>query len=441
MRCSLKLSVTCAMIGASVVGAQEQIPLPPPDPDQRVPVAAAPEMAPPPNLAGTYPTPLPMPSGANAPLPPYPPPGTYGPPNPPTVMVYPVGDPCFWLGAEGLVWWTQQQPLGVPLLTTGPASQGSNAGNLGAPGTVSLNSPLNLGAAAGLRLFAGGWFDAAHTIGMDGSLFFLQQQTASFGATDRSGTGQFVINEPVVGAPFSTQVSAPGIETGNATVNATTHFGGGDVNLLYNLFRGPSWTVNLLGGFRYLELDESLDIAATSSLFTTTTYSDNFGNVLATAPPGSSVTVFDHFGTRNQFYGGQVGARFQGTRGHWVFSGAGKVALGNVHEQVTINGNTNVFPVNGSPVSLAGGNFATLQSGCYAVNRFAVAPEFQASIGYQFTPCTRAMIGYNFLFLSNVVRPGNQIDNTYDGVVHPLVPMASSSFWAQGLTLSLQFNF
>jgi len=161
-----------------------------------------------------------------------------GAPYPAVVVpVYSTANPCFWFGAEGLVWWTQQQPLGVPLLTTGPASQGGNAGNLGTPGTVSLNAPLDMSAAAGLRLFTGGWFDSAHTIGMDGSLFFLQQQTASFGATDRSGTGQFIINEPVAGAPFSTQVSAPGIESGTASVNARTRFGGGDVNLLYNLYK------------------------------------------------------------------------------------------------------------------------------------------------------------------------------------------------------------
>ena len=46
----------------------------------------------------------------------------------------------------------------------------------------------------------------------------------------------------------------------------------------------------------------------------------------------------------------------------------------------------------------------------------------QLSVGYQFTPWVRGLIGYNFLYLSSVVRPGTQIDNTYDGVVHPLVP-------------------
>ena len=82
--------------------------------------------------------------GRVPPNPVYPPPGPYGPPPgmgvaqpypppypPPGVLAYPLGNPTFWLGVEGLVWWSQRQPLGVPVLTTGPASQGANAGNLG----------------------------------------------------------------------------------------------------------------------------------------------------------------------------------------------------------------------------------------------------------------------------------------------------------------------
>jgi hypothetical protein len=114
--------------------------------------------------------------------------------------------------------------------------------------------------AGGIRAFAGGWFNIDHTIGMDGSLFTLGQQSARYSVIDRSGVGDLVINEPVSGAPFSTQVSAPGIESGSVVVDATMRFGGGDLNVLYNLYRGNGWTINLLGGYRYLQLDESLTI-------------------------------------------------------------------------------------------------------------------------------------------------------------------------------------
>jgi hypothetical protein len=376
---------------------------------------------------------------------PYAPPGEgYDPlayPRPRFVPGDRAANPSLWFGAEALLWWTKNQPLSVPVITTGPASQGANAGNLFAPGTTSLNGPLDYGATGGVRLFAGGWFDTGHVIGMNASIFFLGQQSAGFGTADGSGNGSFVINEPVAGAPFSTQVSAPGIDTGSVSVNATSRFAGGDVNLLYNLYRAGGWTINLLGGYRYLELDESLTITGNSTMFVTTTYTDNLGNVLATAPPGSTITVYDHFGTRNQFNGGQFGAEFQYMQDRWFIGGTVKLAVGATHELISIDGSTNVYPVNGPPVPLAGGNFATLQTGQYAMNRFALAPEAQLNIGYQITPSIRAMIGYNFLYLTSVARPGNQIDNSYDGVVHPIVPMASSAYWTQGLNFSLQFNY
>jgi hypothetical protein len=458
MRHGRSLAVACLVIVAGSLPAQvpEQIPAPAPDP---VPAGQSPP--PPPSTSTQLPAPSPLPPpsyapppGPNAPPSPpyYPPPGPYGPYGPPPGLYPPPGpppwvvfdnitNPSFWIGLDGLVWWTKSQPLSVPLLTTGPGWEGASAGVPGMPGTTSLDSPLNPGVTGGFRLLAGGWFNAAHTIGMDGSFFILAQQVSGFGAIDRSGVGNFVINEPIVGAPFNTQVSAPGVESGDAIVRATTVFGGANVNLLGNLYRDNGWMINLLGGYRYLQLDESLSITANSNLFTTTTYSDNMGDVLATAPPGSSVTTFDQFRTRNQFNGGQIGFQCQYLWRLVSIGGWAKLGIGDTYEEVTVNGNTTVYPVNGSSVPLIGGNYATMQIGRYTANHFALAPEAELKIGYQLFPYLRAQIGYDFIFLSSVVRPGNQIDNTYDGVTHPLVPMANSSFWAQGLTLSLQFTF
>jgi hypothetical protein len=347
-----------------------------------------------------------------------------------------------WFGADALIWWTSRQPLSVPVVTTGPASQPVNPGGLGVPGTVSLNQTLNYGVTGGVQLYAGGWFNTAHTWGIDTSVLVLGTPSSGFTVSDPSGTGAAVINMPVAGAPFSTLVSAPGVDTGSVSVTTWSQFGGVDVNLLYNLVRGGGWTINLLGGFRYYELDEKLNIASSSTLFTTTTYTDGFGNTLAVAPPGSGVTTFDQFRTRNQFYGGQVGAYFQyQSEQRWFVSGWGKLAIGGTQQIVDVNGFTNVFPTNAQPVALSGGNFATSQQSHYVTNHFAIAPSFQLNVGYQFTPFVRGSIGYSFVFLSNVLRPGNQIDNTFDGNLHPLVPFVNSGFWMQGLNLSIQCSF
>ncbi|HXD85430.1 MAG TPA: BBP7 family outer membrane beta-barrel protein [Urbifossiella sp.] len=465
MRHGILLIIACGLGISGELRAQESVPLPPPDPlpsgapqpgnppQVIIPPSTTPlpnyPSSPLPGTPGTMPGQSPVgPYGPYGPPPGMYPPGMYGPPPPgmygPPVRLYrgdPASNPNLWFGIETLIWWSKAQPLSVPLITTGPASQGDNAGALGAPGTASLNQPLNFSASGGARLTFGGWLEPSHTWAAEGNFFVIGQQNTGFGANDHSQAGSFVINEPVVGAPFVTQVSAPGVETGQVDVHATTAFWGFEVNGMYNLLRNEAWTVNLLGGIRYLQLDEHLDITANSALFTNTVYTDNAGNTLATAPPGSTVTVLDQFGTRNEFVGGQAGLRFQYMMNRWSFNGTGTLALGNTHEVVTINGSTTVNPVNASSVFLQGGNFATLQTGTYSMNRFALAPALSLNVGYQFTPFLRGTIGYNIIGLSSVVRPGNQIDNTFDGMVHPLVPFTSSSFWAQGMTLGLQFSF
>jgi hypothetical protein len=361
MRHCMPLAIACVLVGAGILSAQQRSSLGPPESSSAtaptpLPLSlptsqATPALGPPLNSSAASPAsqvapvvgPPPTPSAglpASQVVPAVgPPPNSYTPSAPYTVVPgaysqpyapppvegyeplffprshFAFGDrasnPSIWLGVEGLLVWTKNQPLSVPVITTGPASQGANAGNLGAPGTTSLNGPLDYGVTGGVRFFAGGWFDVGHTIGMDGSIFFLGRQSAGFGALDRSGNGSFVINEPVTGAPFTTQVSAPGVATGGMAVDARSRFGGGDVNFLYDLYRAGGWTINLLAGYRYLELDETLSITANSNTFVTSTFSDNMGNMLASAPPGSTIVVQDRFGTRSQFNGGQLGAEFQ----------------------------------------------------------------------------------------------------------------------------------
>ncbi len=350
-------------------------------------------------------------------------------------------NPNAWVGIESIFWWSKSQPLSVPLVTTGPASQGAAAGMLGVAGTVSLDRPLDFGSQGGLRLYGGGWFDPNHTLGMDASMLFLGQQRAGYSVYDRSGAGNFVINEPVAGAPFITQLSAPGLATGGSTVEATSEFWGFDVNMLYGAIHSDRLTVNLLGGFSYLQLDERLTIAGNSTLLSTLTFTDEVGNPLVDATPGSTVSVFDRFTTRNTFYGGQIGAQVRYGFDRFFVNVVGKLAAGGVQEVVTVRGSSQVFPVNADPISYSGGNYATLQTGRYTSNHFAWSPQLQLSLGYQFTPFIRGTIGYNFLYLSQVVRPGNQIDNAFDGVTRPFVPMNNSAYWTQGINIGIQFGF
>jgi hypothetical protein len=64
-------------------------------------------------------------------------------------------------------------------------------------------------------------------------------------------------------------------------------------------------------------------------------------------------------------------------------------------------------------------------------------------------------VGYTFLYWSQVVRPGNQIDTTVNttqvpthpefgpltGPAQPMVPFRTTDFWAQGISLGVEVTF
>ena len=70
----------------------------------------------------------------------------------------------------------------------------------------------------------------------------------------------------------------------------------------------------------------------------------------------------------------------------------------------------------------------------------------------------KAFVGYNFLYWSNVIRPGDQIDTVIDvnrvprfvppgvivpdaGVQRPAVLFRETDFWAQGINFGVQYRW
>ena len=86
-----------------------------------------------------------------------------------------------------------------------------------------------------------------------------------------------------------------------------------------------------------------------------------------------------------------------------------------------------------------------------------MVPEVGVNVGYNFTPWLRGFLGYNFLYWSNVVRPGEQIDREINvrqipgpnfptggsntTVARPTVPFKSTDFWAHGVNLGLELKY
>src|SRR5262249_19285854 len=138
-----------------------------------------------------------------------------------------------------------------------------------------------------------------------------------------------------------------------------------------------------------------------------------------------------------------------------------KVALGTTNSTVNISGGQNLL-LNGVPTGANAGLLALgTNSGIHHTNSFSVVPEATINLGYQLTPRMKVFVGYTFLYLSNVLRPGEQIDTGIDVTRipnfnpidrngnlittpvanRPAAPMARTDFWAQGINFGLQFKW
>jgi hypothetical protein len=105
----------------------------------------------------------------------------------------------------------------------------------------------------------------------------------------------------------------------------------------------------------------------------------------------------------------------------------------------------------------ANGGYLTQPSnlGSRSQTQFAVIPGVDLNFGIRLTPWASVVVGYSFLYVSSVARPGSQIDHAINASQSPLAfgpaPASSiaspalivhdSDFWVQGLTFSLEFRF
>ena len=84
-------------------------------------------------------------------------------------------------------------------------------------------------------------------------------------------------------------------------------------------------------------------------------------------------------------------------------------------------------------------------------------PEVALSIGYRITPAATVYVGYSFLYASDVARPGEQINRNINptqtvsygndppvnpqGPAQPTFAFNTTDFWAQTLTVGINYRF
>jgi hypothetical protein len=357
-------------------------------------------------------------------------------------------EPCcqrcgvFWGRAEYLLWWVRGAHI-PPLVTTSPdGTPVGIAGVLPAAQILFGNDRINTDVNSGGRFTLGYWCDPCETLGIEDTFFFLGGGDDSFFAASAGS--------PILARPFfNTQTSAqdalliayPNIVIGSISVTSDQTIVGNEVNLRRGLYADCCRRIDVLAGYRFFHLAEGLHVSSNTTA----------GPQATDPPPGTNFVTKDLFDTRSQFNGGQVGVNWQFTNGCWTFDVLAKLALGGVSQRVVINGSTVITPPDEDPSFNEGGVLALASnSGNHNRTRFGVMPELGLNARYHWSPLWTVSVGYTFIGLTNVVRPGDQIDlridpdqlpPPIDSGTFPAFAFKDSDLWLQGINFALECCF
>lgn len=391
----------------------------------------------------------------------------------------------FWIRGEYLGWTLKNSPVPLPLITSASFSD-PIPGAIGQPGTKVLlgNKSVDMGWRNGFQLSAGITLNEVPSISIENSYFLLPKITkkSPLNTTGEPGAPNFAV--PIFdvtgfwglnGVPGETiyilpgpLFGDPGFE-GHFKLKISSLFQGAELNSCIRLGRWAGFNVEGLGGFRWLQLKEKL----------------TFGAHTRTVPnfpfPAGFYNFKDRFKTSNNFFGGQLGIRAHYNNCNWLLESTMKVSLGVLNRRVDIHGvgetlgGNLFFATEGPAQNLIGGIFAQPTNiGKHTKNTFTAIFETGLRAGYQITNCLEIYLGYNFLLISHVARPGDQMNRkinptltgladvsratvgTGSGPIHFGVPGAAEApsgpkepdfhsktrlFWAQGLVAGMMLRF
>jgi hypothetical protein len=388
-------------------------------------------------------------------------------PTPDPWHVAPCGPPeRIWGQVDALMWWTKELPM-PPLVTTSPpGTPQAQAGVIGAQGTQVLfgNEDLFTDPRGGGRLRLGGWLGARRWVGLELDYTVLDDAQTDFLATS--------VGDQILARPFfnvgentlssdSALVAYPNLLVGTIYIDTYSQFETFGVHLLTNILcnfgcrgdegqgecsRDTGFRLDLIGGYRYIGLDEGVTIREAISTSVT---------------PRTGFQAMDQFATSNDFQGGELGVSARYLRRRWWAEGLLKMALGRTDEQIAIDGYTQLVVPPGAEdgsATLLTGDLLALSTniGNYSQKTTAWASEVGLTMGYQLTPQLSVKFGYTLLFLSRAIRPDGAIDLNVNemyipdptspdlvpvGPARPAVAFNDTSYWAQGFNLGLDYRW
>jgi hypothetical protein len=359
-----------------------------------------------------------------------------------------------YLGADYLFWFTRPTRL-PPLVVEGSAQNPGEIPAAGLPDTTIVigGGQTDAAARSGLRVRAGGWLNAEETIGLEGSAFYLQPIDSTFLASSSTRALGISFRDNVnISLPPETSfiIGAQDQASGSSVVHTSTRFWGAELNALCHVTGGSWYRADAIFGFRYLQLREDLSMSSTSAA------APEVGSVLFQGNSffdPASITIADEFRTRNDFYGGQVGAHILAQHGIWFADFRATVAAGVTREVVNINGSTSLTTSDGT-VTVPGGLFAQATNiGSHSNTQFTLVPAGDVSVGCELFGFLRLSLGYSAIYWSQgVFRPATELDRTVSSTAipaqnptsegsRPIPQLQRQDFWGQGIHFGAELTF
>jgi hypothetical protein len=300
--------------------------------------------------------------------------------------------PRGWVTTEYLFAWIRSDKT-PPLLTTGLTTD-ATPGALLLPYTKGIyGGDINFEDRQGLRITVGANLSDEWSI--DANYFFLDGRHPLYFA---SSPGTPVLARPFfnvnTGLQDSSLTTYPGLLQGTISIDSYSFMEGTELNGRFDLWTSENIRVRGIAGLRWLNLREGLAI-------------EEFTQITMPGPlNGLPLGDEDLFRTRNDFLGGQLGIETEFRYQRWTLDLYGKCAIGDMRQDVRIQGATDLF---GAVVP--GGLFAVSSNvGNYARDRFGIVPEAGVKLEAELCRHVSVFAGYTFLYMNDVARPGSQVD-------------------------------
>lgn len=351
-------------------------------------------------------------------------------------------DPCF--QCRPPLWWVKgdlllgfRQGRSYPtLVTTDPANEDSQTAGVLPDATILYDGDSeNTQMKAGLDLEFGTYLNDCQNIGFGGRYFFFGADEGNF--TTNSGVNAIIavpFFSQALGANSSLLLAHPDIggvaRTGSIDIQASNEIHGFDAAVKILYCRNACGKVEFVTGWHTSSVNDFFQMRMQSG-------AEDLG-------ANQDFVLIDQFNTENQFNGVILGVLTEHQVCCMTLRGKARVSVGNMHQEVKINGSTSINGV--VDPTQPGGLFSSESNiGEYNQNQFAAVTEAGLSLGYYITPRTQFTVGYNLMYWSNIVRPGDQIDTVVDDVNNPPTRPAfqfnTTSFWVQSVTLGLNCEF